>query len=101
VAIAPPGQLAAHDGSESVDSAWLGPIPALKDAEAGRYTILLPTRLNLEKLGREPNAASVLAAARSRPIVTVLPEAMPLEDGKGLTLKIPLEAGYGGEVFTL
>ena len=101
IACAPADQLAAHDGSESVDSAWLNPARALIEVEAGRYTMLFPTRLNLEMLGRENDAASALAAARARKIVTVLPDAKKRDDGKGFTLSIPPDAGYGAATFSV
>ena len=99
IAAAPADHLAAHDGSESVDSAWLNPARALSEVAAGRYTMLFPTRLNLEMLGRETDAAAALEAARRRKIVTVLPEATKREDGPGYRMRLPAEAGYGGEIF--
>ena len=72
IAAAPENQLAAHDGSESVDSAWLNPARAISEAAAGRYTMLFPTRLNMQMLGRQNDVSSALATARARRIVTVL-----------------------------
>lgn len=89
---APPGQFAAHDGTESVDSAWISPRRALEQAEAGQRTIIFPTRLNLAKLARSRTTADAVAAARASRIVTVLPR---VERGpKGLVLRIPAEADY-------
>ena len=101
IAAAPADHLAAHDGLESVDSAWLNPSRALGEVGAGRYTMLFPTRLNLEMLGREADAASALEAARRRKIVTVLPEATKREDGSGYWMRIPADAGYGDELFSV
>ena len=100
ITTAPADQLAAHDGSESVDSVWINPNRALEDARAGKYTIIFATRLNVEMLGRQNDVASALEAARSRKIVTVQPNATKNPDGKGFILKIPLEAGYGGDTYT-
>jgi 8-oxo-dGTP pyrophosphatase MutT (NUDIX family) len=89
---APPDQFAAHDGTESVDSIWLSPRRALEDAEAGRRTIIFPTRLNLAKLARSQTCQEAIAAARRAPIVTVLPR---VERGAaGPVIRIPAEAGY-------
>lgn len=98
IAAAPSDQIARHDGSESIDSTWINPARALADAEAGTYTIVLATRLNLQMLAEQNDVASALAAARARRIVTVEPVATKTE--RGYTLKIPIEAGYGGDTFT-
>ena len=98
VVAAPVDQLAQHDGSESVDSTWINAAQALKDAEAGKYTIIFPTRLNLALLAKQNDVAAAIAAARARKIVTVEPIPAKLEGG-GRALKIPVEAGYGGDIF--
>jgi 8-oxo-dGTP pyrophosphatase MutT (NUDIX family) len=97
VAAAPSDQIAVHDGSESVDSVWISPALALKAAEAGTYTLVFATRLNLQMLAQSADVASALAAARARRVVTVEPVAVKTETG--YTMRIPIEAGYGGEVF--
>ena len=99
VVAAPRDQIAMHDGSESVDSIWLNPPQGLADAEAGKYTLVFATKLNLQMLGESPDAASAIAAARARRIVTVEPIAVKNE--RGYTLTIPLEAGYGGTTFPM
>jgi 8-oxo-dGTP pyrophosphatase MutT (NUDIX family) len=97
IAAAPADQLAIHDGSESVDSVWISPTGALKAADAGTYTLVFATRLNLQLLAQSADVASALAAARARRIVTVEPVAV--KTATGYTMRIPIEAGYGGEVF--
>lgn len=97
LAAAPSDQLAMHDGGESVDSVWINPGRALREQQAGNYTIIFPTRLNLKMLDESRTVAEAMAAARARKIVTVLPEPAKLGDERAL--RIPLEAGYGGEVF--
>jgi len=94
---APPGQIAVHDGSESVDSVWISPARACAAADEGAYTIVPVTRLNLALLGRSADVASALAAARTRRIVTVEPRAEKLP--KGWRMHIPNEAGYGVDHF--
>ena len=93
----PIDQIAIHDGSESVDLVWIHPARALEEADAGKYTLVFATRLNLQLLAQSPDAAAAIAAARARRIVTVEPVAVKTESG--YTMRIPIEAGYGGDVF--
>ncbi len=93
VTAGPPDQLAAHDGSESVDSVWINPLKAVSEADAGRITLVFATKMNLEKLGRSKTTAAAVAAAKADRIVTVMPEVLKTE--KGRVLRIPIEAGYG------
>jgi 8-oxo-dGTP pyrophosphatase MutT (NUDIX family) len=95
----PPGHDAMHDGSESVDSVWLRPLDAVAEAEAGKRTMVFPTRLNLKKLGQSRTVAEAMAAARAAQVVTVLPKVQRLPDRR--VLVIPAEAGYGGTEFTV
>jgi 8-oxo-dGTP pyrophosphatase MutT (NUDIX family) len=97
LAEAPADHVLLHDGRESVDSIWVTPRQACMDADAGRRTVLFPTRLNLEKVGRHGTVAAALAAARASQVVTVRPESSPAENGR--VLRIPLEAGYGAAAF--
>ena len=99
VAVAPADQLGAHDGSESVDSIWINPSAAVEGAKSGRFKLVFPTERNLVKLGKQNSAASVIAAARSEPVVTVLPEIVRGENSR--QLRIPAEAGYDGTVFEM
>lgn len=73
IAQAPDDQLALHDGEESVDSVWISPDQALADLEAGKRTIIYPTRCNLMMLAESRRHDEALAMARKRPIKTVLP----------------------------
>jgi len=97
VAAAPVDHLAEHDGREAVDSVWINPGHALREQQAGNYTIIFPTRLNLKMLDESKSVDAAIAAARARRIVSVLPEATTLNGERAL--RIPLEAGYGGDVF--
>jgi 8-oxo-dGTP pyrophosphatase MutT (NUDIX family) len=89
---APPDQVAIHDGGESVDSMWTAPSAALAEADAGRCTIVFPTRLNLMKLARSRRVEDALAAARASSIVTVMPRIEQTDAGP--VLRIPAEADY-------
>jgi len=89
---APSDQLLAHDGYESVDSIWISPNAALQGNAEGTYTIIFPTRLNVELLAESDSVAAALTASRSRHIVTVLPWTETRDDGNYLC--IPADAGY-------
>ncbi len=92
VAVAPEDHLAVHDGSESVDSVWIRPADALAEAAAGTKTIIFPTRVNVQKLGRHARIADAIAAASASRIVTVEPRVEQRESGP--VLCIPAEADY-------
>jgi 8-oxo-dGTP pyrophosphatase MutT (NUDIX family) len=89
---APAGQIAAHDGEESVDSLWISPVQAIEDCRANLRRIIFPTLLNLIKLARSNSVAAAIERARSEPIVTVLPTVGRGESGP--VIRIPVEAGY-------
>jgi len=97
MAIAPENQIAAHDGREAVDSLWITPGQALAEYEAGTRTVIFPTRLNLEKLGRSRSSAAAMDVAGSSDVVTVLPQVSKTADGR--VIQIPKEAGYAGHEF--
>jgi 8-oxo-dGTP pyrophosphatase MutT (NUDIX family) len=99
LAAAPPEQLGAHDGRESTDSLWLSPREAVAGGESGRFKLPFPTTRNLIKLGKLPNVRAALNDARGKPVVTVMPVLTKLNGG--LQLRIPLEAGYDGELFEM
>ena len=92
IAIAPEEQLAFHDGEESVDSVWIGPNEAIQAAEAGKYTIIFPTMMNIEYLTRYKSAADAISDAHATDTVTVLPVVEKTAEGK--FLNIPAEADY-------
>ena len=89
---APPDQVAAHDGEESVDSLWISLEQAIADARAKRRMIIFPTLRNLIKLARSASVAEAIERARSEPVVTVLPTVGRGENGP--VIRIPVEAGY-------
>ena len=90
---APVEQLGAHDGGESVEGFWIAPQQALRDAEAGARTLVLPTQMNLTKLARHATVAEAVTATRASPIVTVTPRIERTATGR--KLHIPADAGYG------
>ena len=97
LAAAPPDQLAAHDGLESVESVWIAPARAVAEADAGQRRLVFATRKNLEKLARHATVAEAMAAARAATVVRVQPEMV--RAGEGWRIRIPAEADYGGDTF--
>jgi 8-oxo-dGTP pyrophosphatase MutT (NUDIX family) len=98
LAAAPPDQAGAHDGKESTDSIWVSPREALAGGESGRFKLPFPTTRNLIRLGKQSAVKAALDDSRGKPIVTVTPVMTKLNNG-GRQLRIPLEAGYDGEIF--
>jgi 8-oxo-dGTP pyrophosphatase MutT (NUDIX family) len=92
LAAAPTDHLAIHDGSESVDSVWISPPAALEGAQQGTYTIIFPTRLNIEMLAESDSLDAAFADAEARTIKTVLPWTEQRAEGNYLC--IPSDAGY-------
>ena len=97
LAAAPPEQVGAHDGKESTDSIWVSPREALEGGESGRFKLPFPTTRNLIRLGKQASVKAALDDSRGKSIVTVMPVMTKLNGGR--QLRIPLEAGYDGEVF--
>lgn len=90
---APPGQVAACDGRETVDAEWISPSEAIRLAASGERTIIFPTLMNLKLLAEAESALDSLARARQRRLVTVLPEVSVVNGERVLVL--PPDAGYG------
>jgi 8-oxo-dGTP pyrophosphatase MutT (NUDIX family) len=97
LAAAPPEQVGAHDGKESTDSIWVSPREALAGGDSGRFKLPFPTTRNLIKLGKQKSVKAALDESRGKQIVSVMPVMTRLNGGR--QLRIPLEAGYDGEVF--
>ena len=92
LAEAPQDQIALHDGSESVDSVWIGAQAAIDEATAGRRTLVHATTKNLELLAEGGTVTGAISQATERKIVTVQPW-VENRDGKRF-LHIPPDAGY-------
>ncbi len=91
-ALAPPGQLAAHDGVESTNHVWIRPEDALAQAGRKERRMIFPTLLNLETLAGFASAELALDASRTRPVVPVLPQIVERDGERHMV--IPEEAGY-------
>ena len=92
IAEAPEDQVALHDGSESVESVWIGAQAAIDEATSGKRTLVHATTKNLELLAEATTVAEALSQASQRKIVTVQPW-VEVRDGKRF-LHIPEGAGY-------
>jgi len=92
LAEAPEDQVALHDGSESVDSVWIGAQAAIDEAAAGRRTLVHATLKNLELLAEGRTVVGALSQASERKIMTVQPW-VETREGKRF-LHIPEGAGY-------
>jgi 8-oxo-dGTP pyrophosphatase MutT (NUDIX family) len=97
LAAAPPEQAGAHDGKESTDSIWVSPREALEGGESGRFKLPFPTTRNLIRLGKQAGVKAALNDSRGKAVVTVMPVMTKLNGGR--QLRIPIEAGYDGDVF--
>lgn len=80
------------DATENVRTFWATAQSVLDDADAGRATIIFPTRRNLERLAQFASFDAAVADARSWPIRTVTPWS-ELRDGVE-QLCIPDDLGY-------
>ena len=87
LAAAPARQLASHDGRESVDSLWIRPLDALQAWRDGDFTVVFPTRLNLQVLGQAATVEQALGAARGRDIPAVMPRIEERADGPWLCIR--------------
>ncbi len=80
------------DGTENVRLCWASARAVLDDADAGRLTLIFPTRRNLERLARFRCHAAAADHARATPVRTVVPW-IETRDGEDY-LCIPDDLGY-------
>lgn len=92
VAKAPQDQIALHDGEEAVDSVWISPALLLKEANEGKWKVVFPTKMNIEKLARFQTFTELQTYLQNHKPVRVQPEFVDLNEGKFLC--IPQEADY-------
>lgn len=74
VAVAPEGQVAAHDGHETIDHAWISPAQALEEHRAGQRLLGLPTIRTLRVLCDFSTTSELMRYAHANP-----PEAFPTD----------------------
>ena len=92
LARAPEGIEATVDRTENVRLSWMRAADVLADADAGRATIIYPTRRNLERLALFATFDEAVAQARAHPVRVVTP--WTEERGGVPHLCIPDDLGY-------
>lgn len=93
LARAPEDAEAVVDATENVRLFWASAQSVLDDADAGRVTIIYPTRRNLERLALFASYDEAVANARAHPIRTITPIQEERADGTR-HLSIPDDLGY-------
>jgi 8-oxo-dGTP pyrophosphatase MutT (NUDIX family) len=93
----PEGQAAIHDRMELTESHWMTPALALAEHGAGRIVLMPPTLKTIEELQAFSRTRELFAAARSRQIGTILPEAFRTADSFGV--RLPNDAEYTLDAF--
>ncbi len=73
LAVAPPDQAALADASETHDGVWIVPGDALARRTRDEMHLVYPTIKHLERLSAFDSVDAALAFARSKPIVTIMP----------------------------
>jgi 8-oxo-dGTP pyrophosphatase MutT (NUDIX family) len=84
---APREQVGQHDGTETVDSVWLSPTKVLEEHYAEKRTVMFPTRMNVEKLGRCKSVEELIEKTKAGRVVTVLPWVENRDDGQFLCIQ--------------
>lgn len=69
VAALPDGEEMLADGHEAVHARWASPAELLADADAGRISVLFPTRCNLARLGQFATVSELLADQTPAPFI--------------------------------
>jgi len=77
VAAAPPGALGTADSVETHDAQWLSPQRALDAHRNDEMLLVFPTIKHLERLAAFESISALLAFAREKPIVTIMPDPPP------------------------
>lgn len=94
LAAAPPGQVASHDGEETIDHAWLTPEQALDDHRQGRRLFAPPTLRTLRAMTGFTSVDSLLSRAGQQAPVPYPAEPWPAMDGSRTVELQPGEPGY-------
>lgn len=90
-------QHVAHDEGEVTKAVWISPSQLLSEAKGGKYKLVFATRMNVERLAAFTSIDEAIELINKTPVVTVRPESAQTPEGR--MVRIPLEAGYGGELF--
>lgn len=79
IAAAPPGAIGVADSVETHEAQWLTPQQALDAHRRGDMHMFFPTIKHLERLAAFDSIDALLAFAREKPIVTIMPDGPPSE----------------------
>lgn len=82
LATAPANQQAEADLFETTEGVWITPAAALERYKAGSFGLIYPTIQHLKRLAAQPNLAALQEYARTKPIVSAMPDVTTTEDGK-------------------
>jgi 8-oxo-dGTP pyrophosphatase MutT (NUDIX family) len=93
----PEGQVALHDRRELTESRWMTPAFALAEHAAGRIVLMPPTLKTIEELQAFSRVGPLFAAAGSRRIAPILPEAFRTAEGFGV--RLPHDSEYTLDAF--
>jgi 8-oxo-dGTP pyrophosphatase MutT (NUDIX family) len=93
----PEGQAAVHDRMELTESCWMTTAFALAEHAAGRIVLMPPTLKTIEELQAFSRTGDLFAAARSRRIAAILPEAFRADNRFGV--RLPNDSEYTIDAF--
>lgn len=95
VAEAPHGQDGVHDETETIDSRWIRPADALRDAERGDLLLMPPTVANIEFLVDCASAADAIAKADAAgPPSCIEPRLRVTAEGRVVGVALPHDPDY-------
>lgn len=86
-----------HDDGEVMKAVWIAPSTLLSEAKKDRYKLVFATRMNVERLAGFTSVDEAIEMTRNTPVVTVRPTSVNTPEGR--MVRIPRDAGYGGELF--
>jgi 8-oxo-dGTP pyrophosphatase MutT (NUDIX family) len=90
VALAPPGQIGAHDERETMASFWAAPKELLRRFDVGEVQLAPPTHRTVALLADCATTAEVLAMAETSCLDPICPRLVPHKDGAGETMALVL-----------
>lgn len=93
VALAPTGQIAAHDAGETVADQWVRPVDALAQYERGELEMILPTIRNLQAIANFSTAKEVLEYANALTSIPRIEPRLAVRDEE-VTILIPGDEGF-------
>jgi 8-oxo-dGTP pyrophosphatase MutT (NUDIX family) len=95
VALAPRGQIAAHDAGETVADTWVRPADALDQHRRGELEMIFPTIRNLEAIAGFTTTGEVFEWAATLTSIPRIEPRIVMNDGE-VAILIPGDPGYEG-----